>query len=148
MNDHEKTIEKACALLHRHFEDPANDYSEREASDVEYFVGVIMYNLFAFSKALPTMKTMDVGADFANAGGKRYIEACELIDTIKSSDELELLGLLKHHVERSLRKYAADPSSCYLLKRLQNHVNNLAGIYAGEVDVEAVDFTKRRGFGA
>lgn len=148
MNEHERKIETACEMLHRHFEDEANDYSEREDSDVEYFVGVIMYNLFAFSKALSTMKTMDVGSDFANAGGTTYIEACELIDTIKSDDELELLGLLQEHVERSLAKYADDPMACYLLKRLQNHVANLAGIYAGEVDVTAVDFKNRRGFGA
>jgi hypothetical protein len=142
-----QTIEKACALLHAHFEDEANDYSEREDSDVEYFVGVIMYNHFDFSKALATMKTMDVGSDFIKAAGKRYIEVCELIDSIKSDDEPELLTLLQDHIERALEKYGNDLMSCYLLNRLQNHINNLAGIYAGEVNAEDIDFTKRKGFG-
>ena len=147
MDEKKQKIEAACEMLHMHFEEKANDYSEREDSDVEYFVGVIMYNLFAFSKALPTMKTMDVGADFANAGGKTYLKACELIDTIKSDDELELLALLKWHVDRSLEHYADNPMSCYLLNRLKNHVANLEGIYTGKVDVDAVDFKKRKGFG-
>lgn len=147
MSEHEQKIEKACAMLHACFEDEANDYSEREDSDVEYFVGVIMYNLFGFSKALSTMKTMDVGSDFAKAAGKTYIEVCELIDSIKSDDELELLALLQNHIKRSLEKYGSDPMSCYLLKRLENHISNLAAIYAGEVKVEEIDFRKRKGFG-
>lgn len=147
MTEQQQKIEAACEMLHMHFEDEANDYSEREASDVEYFVGVIMYNLFGFSKALPTMQTMDVGADFANAGGTTYLRACELIDTIKSDDELELLALLRWHVDRSLEQYADDPMACYLLNRLKNHVANLEGIYAGDVDVNAVDFKNRKGFG-
>jgi hypothetical protein len=143
----EQKIEKACALLHTHFEDEAHAYAEHEDSDVEYFVGVIMYNHFGFSKALATMKTMDVGSDFIKAAGKRYIEVCELIDSVKSNDELELLALLQNHIKRSLKKYESDPMSCYLLNRLGNHVSNLAGIYAGDVNVDAVDFAKRKGFG-
>jgi hypothetical protein len=147
VTEQEQTIEKACALLHAHFEDEANDYSEREESDVEYFVGVIMYNHFSFSKALPTMKTMDVGSDFIKAAGESYIEVCALIDSIKSSDELELLALLQNHIKRSLKKYENDPMSCYLLNRLEKHIDNLAGIYAGEVRAEDVDFMKQKGFG-
>ncbi len=142
MSENEQKIEKACALLHRCFEDEANDYSEREDSDVEYFVGVIMYNLFGFSKALSTMKTMDVGSDFSQAAGKTYIEVCELIDTIKSDDELELLALLQNHIARAIEKYNADPMSCYLLNRLKNHINTLAGIYSGEVSTHNVNFDR------
>jgi hypothetical protein len=140
MNDYQNKIEKACALFHKHFEDEANDYSEREDSDVEYFVGVIMYNLFAFSKALSTMKTMDVGSDFIQASGTTYSDVLELIDSIKSDDELELLALLQNHIKRSLEKYGHDRMTCYLLSRLDNHIKTLAGIYAGEVKVQSVDF--------
>lgn len=145
MNENEQKIEQACAMLHACFEDEANDYSEREDSDVEYFIGVIMYNLFGFSKAIATMKTMDVGADFANAAGKTYIEACELIDTIKSNDELELLTLLQNHIQHALQKYAADPMGCYLLNRLKKHIDTLADIYAGDAKASSVDFIQKKG---
>ena len=147
MSEHKKKIEAACEMLHTCFKDEANDYSQREDSDVEYFIGVIMYNLFCFSKALSSMRTMDVGSDFARAAGRPYIEACELIDTIRSDDEPELLSLLQDHIELSLQKYDSDPASCYLLNRLKNHIDTLAGIYAGEVNVDDVDFNKSRGFG-
>lgn len=142
VTDNERKIEQACRLLHEHFKDEANDYSEREDSDVEYFVGVIMYNLFSFSKALSTMKTMDVGSDFIQAAGDTYLEVCELIDTIERDDELLLLTLLQNHVNRSLEKYRADPMACYLLKRLKGHIDTLAGIYAGEVNVQGVNFSR------
>lgn len=142
MNDNDEKIEKACTLFHKHFEDEANDYSEREESDVEYFVGVMMYNLFAFSKALSTMKTMDVGADFIQASGAIYNEALELIGTIKSDDELELLALLQNHINHALEKYGDDRMSCYLLNRLDGHIKTLEGIYADEIKVKNVDFEK------
>lgn len=142
MNDNHNKIEKACTLFHKHFEDEANDYSEREESDVEYFVGVMMYNLFAFSKALSTMKTMDVGADFIQASGAIYNEALELIGSIKSDDELELLALLQNHINHALEKYGDDRMSCYLLNRLDGHIKTLEGIYRGEIEARNVDFEK------
>jgi len=140
MNINKEKIQKACALFHTCFEDEANDYSEREDSDVEYFVGVIMYNLFGFSKAIPTMKTMDVGADFIQASNKTYVEVLELIDTIKSDDELELLTLLQNHIDNSIEKYNHDSMDCYLLNRLKNHIKTLEGIYAGTIKVDNVNF--------
>ncbi len=142
MSEEEQKIEKACAVWHTWFEDEANDYSEREDSDVEYFIGVLMYNHFAFSKAIPTMKTMDLGADFIQATDASYAEVNSLIGSIKSKDELVLLALLQGHIQRSLEKYSSDPSACYLLNRLNNHIKSLAGIYAGEITVKNVDFER------
>ena len=79
-----ENVTKALNIWHKVFEDESKHYSEFESSDVEYFVGVIMYNLFGFSKAIPTMKTMDVGADFIQASNKTYVEVLELIDTIRN----------------------------------------------------------------
>ena len=142
MTENKQIIQYTCKRLHQWFEDDTHDYSEREASDVEYFVGVLMYNHFAFSKALSTMKTMDVGLDFKNAAGAAYKEAYELIGSIKSADELLLLSLLQEHIELSLEKYAGDSSTCYLLQRLQNHIKTLANIYAGKLDKRSIDFER------
>ena len=145
MTENEKKIEEACALWHSWFEDEANDYSEREDPDVEYFVGVLMYNHFAFTKAISTMKTMDIGLDFIQAADRSYAEVNSLIGSIKSDDELELLALLQNHIKHSLEKYSSDPMSCYLLNRLRNHIDTLAGIYAGNIALENVDFEKMAG---
>ena len=145
MTESEQKIEKACALWHAWFEDKANDYSEREASDVEYFVGVLMYNHFAFSKAIPTMKTMDIGVDFIQAADSSYADVNSLIGSIRSEDELGLLALLQNHISRSLEKYGSDPMDCYLLNRLRAHIDTLAGIYAGTVKVDPIDFDRISG---
>lgn len=142
MTEEEQKIEKACDIWHAWFKDEANDYSGREDSDVEYFVGVLMYNHYAFSKALSTMKTMDLGTDFIQAADSSYAEVNSLISSTRSDDELELLGLLQWHIKRSLEKYSSDPMSCYLLNRLRGHIDTLAAIYAGKVDVRNVDFEK------
>ena len=142
MNENKNKIEKACSLWHTWFEDDSHDYSESEASDVEYFVGVMLYNHFAFSKALSTMKTMDVGLDFKNAAGSAYVEVYELLGSIKSDDELELLILLQDHIKRSLEKYSSDRMACYLLDRLNNHIKTLAGLYAGKLDKRDIDFER------
>ena len=138
----ENKIEKACSLWHTWFEDDSHDYSESEASDVEYFVGVMLYNHFAFSKALSTMKTMDVGLDFKNAAGSAYLEVYDLIGSIKSDDELELLALLQNHIKQALEKYENDRMACYLLDRLSNHIKTLAGLYAGKLDKRDIDFER------
>lgn len=143
MTKNEQKIEEACTLWHTWFEDPGHDYSESEPSDVEYFIGVMMYNHFAFSKALSTMKTMDIGLDFKQAAGSSYVEVYELIGSIKSEDELELLALLQQHINRSLEKYGNDRMACYLLNRLYNHIKTLAAIYAGKVDKREVDFERK-----
>jgi len=140
VTENEQKIEKACAIWHAWFKEDANEYAGYEDSDVEYFVGVVMYNQFAFSKALSTMKTMDIGLDFIQAADSSYAEVNSLIGSIRSEDELELLALLQNHIRRSLEKYSSDPTSCYLLNRLRNHIDTLAGIYAGIEKVDNIDF--------
>lgn len=53
-------IQEALDIWHKHFEDEENQYTEFESSDIEYFVGCMLYNHFAFSKALENLKTMDL----------------------------------------------------------------------------------------
>jgi len=142
MTENEQKVKEACTLWHTWFEDESHDYSESEASDVEYFVGVMMYNHFAFSKALSTRKTMDIGLDFKQAAGSSYVEVYDLIGSIKSDDELYLLALLQNHIEQALEKYGSDKMACYLIERLKNHIKTLASIYAGKVDTRDVDFER------
>lgn len=145
MTENEQKIEEACAVWHAWFENEANEYAGYEDSDVEYFVGVLMYNHFAFSKALSTMKTMDIGLDFIQAADSSYAEVNSLIGSIGSEDEPELLALLQNHIKRSLEKYSSNPMSCYLLNRLRNHIDTLAGIYAGDKKADNVDFERMAG---
>ena len=142
MSEKEKKIEQACTIWHTWFEDDTHDYSESEASDVEYFIGVMMYNHFAFSKALSTMQTMDIGLDFKQAADSSYVEVYDLIGSIKSDDELELLVLLQNHIKQALEKYGNDRMACYLLDRLNNHIKTLAEIYAGKIDTRDVNFER------
>lgn len=48
MTEHGQKVEKVCALWHMWFEDDTHDYSESKTLDIEYFVGVLMYNHFTF----------------------------------------------------------------------------------------------------
>ncbi len=65
----EKKIEKVLKIWHEYFADEDKQYSEFESSDIEYFVGCMLYNHFAFSKALENLKTMDLSYDFLSACG-------------------------------------------------------------------------------
>ena len=140
MTENEILIEKACDLWHEWFKDEEHDYSEREDSDVEYFVGVLLYNQFAFEKALSTMKTMDVAFDFIQACGESYDEVRELLARLKVCDDIESLALLQGHIQRSLGRYSRP--ECYLLNRLAGHINTLEAIYKDEIDVKKIDFER------
>jgi hypothetical protein len=132
-------IEKALALWHKHFEDEEYQYSEFESSDIEYFVGCLLYNHFKFSKALDTMKTIDLSYDFLEScGEEEYQEVLSLIHSIELNTDEEKLKFLQNYIQASQQKYNAD--ELYLLNRLSYHVNEMAQRYATGSKTESVDF--------
>jgi len=133
-------IKKVLEIWHKHFSNEEHQYSEFEDSDIEYFVGCMLYNHFAFSKALDTMKTMDLSYDFLQACGESYDEVAALIKTIIFENEQEKLDFLMEFIYESRAKY--NPSELYLLNRLQNHITTLQNIYKGVVEAKEVDFLK------
>ena len=133
-------IQTVLDIWHKHFADEKHQYSEFESSDIEYFVACLLYNHFAFSKALDTMKTMDLSYDFISECGDEYDEILAIIKTINYTDEFEALNLLQNFVAESKNKYSFDES--YLLRRMQNHLNTLLEIYQTQKELEKVTFKK------
>ena len=80
----DKKIENILEIWHTHYSDEQNQYSEYEPSDIEYFVGCMLYNHFAFSKAHHNLKTIDLSYDFlTSCGDAEYEAAKESIETIR-----------------------------------------------------------------
>lgn len=131
-------IEKILEIWHKHFLNEENQYSEYEASDIEYFVGCMLYNHFAFTKALENLKTMDLSYDFLSSCGDEYDEIQAILKTVTFESEEESLDFLQSYIQESRSKYSA--SECYLLNRLYNHTQTLADIYSGSKNVDHVDF--------
>lgn len=131
-------IEKILEIWHKHFEDEENQYSEFESSDIEYFVGCLLYNQFNFSKALENMQTMDLSYDFVKSCGDEYDQVMALVKSIKIEDELEKLSLLQEYIVSSKAKYKKP--ELYLLDRFDYHVNAMAQRYENNVDAQRVDF--------
>lgn len=130
--------DKILEIWHEHFSHEENQYSEFEPSDIEYFVGCMLYNHFAFSKALDNLKTMDLSYDFLSSVGDEYDDIVKMIDSIKFDSEEESLKFLQSFIQESRAKYSTP--ELYLLNRLHNHLRTLADIYAGVLDVTPVDF--------
>ncbi|MBU1658837.1 hypothetical protein KKG72_07290 [bacterium] len=131
-------LEQALAIWHKHFENEENQYSEFESSDIEYFIGCMLYNHFKFSKALANLKTMDLSYDFLSACGTEYDEVKALIEGISFDDELQKLEFLQNYILESKLKYTK--SELYLLERLQYHVNAMAVRYKENVNIKHIDF--------
>lgn len=132
-------IEKILTLWHKHFEDEEYHYSEFESSDIEYFVGCLLYNHFNFSKALDTMKTIDLSYDFLeNCGESEYEEVMALVKSIEFETEEEKLTFLQNYLKEAIQKYSAD--ELYLLNRLNYHVDGMAQRYQADIDAQSVDF--------
>lgn len=135
----DEKIQKVLDIWHKHFSDEANQYSEFEPSDIEYFVGCMLYNHFAFSKAHHNLKTMDLSYDFLSACGDEYEMIQEIINSINFESEEEALAFLQNFIETSRSKYTK--AELYLLDRLKYHVDAMAERYAKGVDVQRIDFT-------
>jgi hypothetical protein len=133
-----KKVEEILDIWHKHFDDEENQYSEYEPSDIEYFVGCMLYNHFAFSKALDNLKTMDLSYDFLSACGDEYELIKEMIAGITFEDEQESLKFLQNFIQEAKAKYTKP--ELYLLDRLDYHVNAMAQRYKKDVDVQRIDF--------
>ncbi len=131
-------IEKVLKIWHEHFQNEENQYSEYESSDIEYFVACMLYNHFKFSKALSTMKTIDLSYDFLSACGDEYDEIKAIIASIKFDTEEESLEFLQKFILESRQKYTQ--AELYLLNRINYHVNAMADRYAKDVDAKPIDF--------
>ena len=131
-------IDNVLSIWYKHFEDEDKQYSEFENSDIDYFVGCLLYNNFAFSKALETMKTMDLSYDFIESCGDEYDEIMSTIKTIQFDDELKALEFLQNFIAQSKAKYTKP--ELYLLDRLDYHVTAMALRYSQGVDARPVDF--------
>lgn len=131
-------IEKVLTIWHEHFAYEDKQYSEYESSDIEYFVGCMLYNHFSFSKALDTMKTMDLSYDFLSSCGEEYDEVKSIIESIKLDDEPKKLEFLQNYIQEAQSKYTK--SERYLLDRLEYHVSAMADRYTKDVSIENVDF--------
>jgi len=134
-------LEKILTIWHKHFEDEDKQYSEFESSDVEYFVGCLLYNHFAFSKALETMKTMDLSYDFLEACSDEYDEIMAIVKSIEFEDDLDKLAFLQEYIKEAKSKYSA--AELYLLNRLEYHINEMAVRYRDDIEAQRVDFTKK-----
>jgi hypothetical protein len=134
---HEK-IENILQTWHKHFEDEAYQYSEFEPSDIEYFVGCMLYNHFAFSKAHHNLKTMDLSYDFLSSCGDFYEAFVAEIASITFEDERDALAFLQNYIAEAKAKYTKP--ELYLLERMEYHVNAMAERYEKNVDVEKIDF--------
>ena len=132
-------IEKILTLWHKHFEDEEYHYSEFESSDIEYFVGCLLYNHFNFSKALDTMKTIDLSYDFLESCGEsEYEEVLALIKSIEFESEEDKLTFLQNFIKESQQKYSAD--ELYLINRLSYHIDGMAQRYKADNNPQGVDF--------
>jgi len=133
-------IEEILEIWHKHFEDEENHYSEFEPSDIDYFVGCMLYNHFAFSKALDTMKTMDLSYDFLSSCGDEYDEIKAKIESIKLEDEIEKLQFILDYIKEVKPKYTH--AELYLINRFEYHINEMAIRYEYNLQTDKVEFTK------
>jgi len=133
-----KKIEEILDIWQKHFENEENQYSEYESSDIEYFVGCMLYNNFAFSKALDNLKTIDLSYDFLSACGDEYDDIKKIIADIKFEDEHEALSFLQNYIKDAKAKYSTP--ELYLLNRLEYHVNAMAQRYEKNINVKRIDF--------
>ena len=134
-----KKIEKILKIWHKHFEQEKHQYSEFESSDIEYFIGCLLYNHFRFSKALDTMKTIDLSYDFIAECGDKYDEVLEILKSINFEDKEQKLEFLQNFIKDSQAKYTSDER--YLLNRLAYHVQGVSDRYQSDKEAEKVEFT-------
>jgi len=134
----DEKIQKVLSIWHKYFEDEDKQYSEFEPSDIEYFVACMLYNHFAFSKALDTMKTIDLSYDFLSACGEEYDEIKAIIASIEFDTEAQSAAFLQQFITESRLKYT-EPE-LYLLNRINYHVNAMVERYEKDVNAVPIDF--------
>jgi len=135
-----KKIDEILITWHKHFEVEDNQYSEFEPSDIEYFVGCMLYNHFSFKSALDTMKTMDLSYDFLESCGDEYEDIKAKIESIDLKNDEDKLKFLQEFIIESKAKYTQN--ELYLLNRLANHIAGVQERTFSDVKVEKVAFKK------
>jgi len=138
----EKKVKKILEIWHAHFVKEENQYSEFEPSDIEYFVGCLLYNHFAFSKALDTMQTIDLSYDFIESCSEEYDEIMSIVKSINFETEKQKVEFLQNFIKEGKAKYR--DSELYLLNRLEYHVNGLVERYEKNVVLDKVDFQAKQ----
>ena len=133
-----ENIEKVLDIWHQFFKDEDKQYSEFEPSDIEYFVGCMLYNHFEFKNALDTMKTIDISYDFLLAVEDNYDEIKNIIYKIELNDELEKIEFLMSFLDEAKSKYSQD--ELYLINRLSYHTDGVKQRYNGDIKVSSPDF--------
>jgi hypothetical protein len=98
----------------------------------------MLYNHFKLSKALDTMKTIDLSYDFLESCSDEYDEISAMINSIELEDEKQKLEFLQSFITDAKKKYSAD--ELYLLNRLEYHVGGIAQRYQSEEEAKKVDF--------
>ena len=135
-----QTIQNMLDVWHKHYEDEEVQYSEFEHSDIEYFVGCMLYNTFAFSKALDTMKTIDPSYDFLTTCGEHYELFLEKMKRFEFENEEQKVAFLLEFIEDSQKKYSDD--ELYLLNRLHKHIKSLQERYERNIEPQKIVFEK------
>jgi hypothetical protein len=133
-------VEKILEIWHKHFSDENNQYSGFEDSDIEYFVSSLLYNHFAFSKALETMKRIDLSYDFISACADEYDEILAIIKTIEIDDEAKKIEFLQDFLQEAKNRYSED--ECYLLNRMSYHVDGIEQRFNDDEKIQKVEFSK------
>lgn len=131
-------IKTVLEIWHKHFKDEDKQYSEFESSDIEYFVSCLLYNHFAFQKALDTMKTIDLSYDFISACGDEYDEILSIIKGIEINDEGQKIEFLQNFIKESQAKYSDD--ELYLLNRMEYHIDGIMQRYESGEEAKKVEF--------
>jgi len=133
-----QNLTQSVQIWHDWFSDEDRQYAEYEPSDIEYFIGVMLYNQFQFSLAVETMQTMDVGADFLEATEESFDEVVALLKEIRFENELDAVNFLLDFIHDSQEKYTK--SERYLLDRLDKHITLLKARYDKNEKPQKVDF--------
>ncbi len=134
----DKKIQEVLELWHDFFKDVSHQYSEFEDSDVEYFIGCMLYNHFDFEYALDTMKTIDLSYDFLSVVESNYDIVKQTIESIKFKDEAQKLVFLQTYLSEVKTLYSGD--ELYLLNRLSYHVNGIKQRQEENIKSKKVDF--------
>jgi len=133
-----QNIQEILKTWHEVFKDEEKQYSEFEPSDIEYFVGCMLYNKFNFKYSVDTMSTIDLSYDFLLAVEDSYDEVKSKIDSISIEDEAQKLDAMIAFLDDSKKKYTQD--ELYLLNRLSYHIGGIKERFDTEVEVAKVEF--------
>ena len=138
-----KHINRAKDIWHIHFTDEKHHYSEFEASDIEYFISVLLYNQFKFKRALETMQTMEIANDFLEESGDTFQEVQKELANISFEHDEDAIIFILDFINQSRENYSR--SEQYLLNRIEKHIILLQERYSKNEEAKTVDFEALNG---